>query len=257
MAWHLWCQASISHHPTLGGTEKMRSWPNLPYAVLDEHSLNVAEYHEVAKMLWISMTGPHQKDRSCCWCSICSSIQRAELRTGHAQTQQIFIQFWSYISTVYAQTRDACICPTSSAMDFQGTQVPSKWQGSAEAVTKTSNNAHVQRRLKPQFSFCRPPSGKQPTPHLRHLKKINQHSNSSQSNQGFGAHFQGSVSSSVGSQVTAWPAASAKCQSLPPGYQQTELVPNLTNETIDNCQPDPKLLIPGKLMHLSTCLLLW
>jgi len=30
--------SSISHHPTLGGTEKMRSWPNLPYAVLDEHS---------------------------------------------------------------------------------------------------------------------------------------------------------------------------------------------------------------------------
>ena len=38
------------------------------------------------------MTCPHQKDRRCCWCSICSSMQRAALRTGHAQTQQIFIR---------------------------------------------------------------------------------------------------------------------------------------------------------------------
>lgn len=44
---HLWGQGAISHHPTLGGTEKMLSWPNLPYAVLDKHSSNVAGYHEL------------------------------------------------------------------------------------------------------------------------------------------------------------------------------------------------------------------
>lgn len=224
MAWHLWGQGSISHHPTLGGTEKMLSWPNLPYAVLDKHSSNVAGYHELAKMrfeyLWL-----HQKDRRCCWCSICSSIQRAALRTGHAQTQQLFIQFWSYISTVYAQTRDPCICPTGAAMDFQGTQVPLKWQGSAEAVTKTSNNAHVQRRLKPAVLILQTANqleNRQPQPLISIIpKKINQHSNSSQRNPGFGAnlsHFPREVSSNCWEpQVTGWPAASAKCQALPPG----------------------------------------
>lgn len=215
MAWHLWGQGSISHHPTLGGTEKMLSWPNLPYAVLDKHSSNVAGYHEVAKMrfeyLWLVRIKKIEDA-----VGVLSVHQYNEQRWGQVMLRlNKSIQFWSCISTVYAQTRDACISPTGAAMDFQGTQVPLKWQGSAEAVTKTSNNAHVQRRLKPAVLVLQTANqleNSQPLPHLHHPKK------KSTSFWCQPLPFPREVSSNCWEpQVTGWPAASAKCQALPPG----------------------------------------
>lgn len=72
------------------------------------------------------------------------------------------------------QEMHASLLLVQLSMDFQGTQVPLKWQGSAEAVTKTSNNAHVQRRLKPAVLVLQTANqleNSQPLPHLHHPKK--------------------------------------------------------------------------------------
>lgn len=223
MAWHLWGQGSISHHPTLGGTEKMLSWPNLPYAVLDKHSSNVAGYHELAKMrfeyLWL-----HQKDRRCCWCSICSSIQRAALRTGHAQTQQLFIQFWSYISSVCANKRSMHLSYWCS-YGFSGDPSSIKMARVGRGSDEDQQQCPCAEKIKTSVLILQTANqleNSQPQPLISIIpKKINQHSNSSQRNPGFGAnlsHFPREVSSNCWEpQVTGWPAASAKCQALPPG----------------------------------------
>lgn len=167
MAWHLWGQGSISHHPTLGGTEKMLSWPNLPYAVLDKHSSNVAGYHEVAKMrfeyLWLVRIKKIEDA-----VGVLSVHQYNEQRWGQVMLRlNKSIQFWSCISTVYAQTRDACISPTGAAIyGFPGNPSSIKMARVGRGSDEDQQQCPCAEKIKTCSSrFAdRQPTGKQPTP---------------------------------------------------------------------------------------------
>lgn len=111
------------------------------------------------------MTGPHQKDRRCCWCSICSSIQRAALRTGHAQTQQIYTVLILHFHRVCANKRCMHLSYWCS-YGFPGNPSSIKMARVGRGSDEDQQQCPCAEKIKTCSSrFAdRQPTGKQPTP---------------------------------------------------------------------------------------------